>query len=260
MVAAEPVTSVDVTSADTLAELEETLKRPGIELCFAELKDPVKDKLRRFGLFAAVRRGALLCDHRRGGGRLCEALRHRLGRAALTWLIVFVPIAIALEHYAPHFHLGIFIASGLAVLPLAGWMGRATEHLAERVGEGAGGLLNATFGNAAELIIALVSLRAGLYDVVKASIIGSIVGNVLLVLGGAMLAGGLRHKEQKFNAEGARAQATMQTLAAIALVTPAAYHGALGSQAQLGLGRLSVSISVDFAGGLRALSRLQPDH
>jgi Ca2+:H+ antiporter len=162
----------------------------------------------------------------------------------LNWLIIFVPIAIALEHYAPHFHLGIFIASGLAVLPLAGWMGRATEHLAERVGEGAGGLLNATFGNAAELIIALVSLRAGLYDVVEASIIGSIVGNVLLVLGGAMLAGGLRHKEQKFNAEGARAQATMLTLAAIALVTPAAYQGALGSQAQLGLGRLSVSIAV----------------
>jgi Ca2+:H+ antiporter len=123
-------------------------------------------------------------------------------------------------------------------------MGKATEHLAERVGEGAGGLLNATFGNAAELIIALVSLRAGLYDVVEASIIGSIVGNVLLVLGASMLAGGLGHKEQKFNAEGARAQATMLTLAAIALIVPAAYQGALGPQAQLGLGPLSVSIAV----------------
>jgi Ca2+:H+ antiporter len=112
------------------------------------------------------------------------------------------------------------------------------------VGEGAGGLLNATFGNAAELIIALVSLHAGLYDVVEASIIGSIVGNVLLVLGAAMLAGGLGHKEQKFNAEGARAQATMLTLAAIALIMPAAYQGVLGPQAQLGLGPLSVSIAV----------------
>lgn len=162
----------------------------------------------------------------------------------LNWLIIFVPVAVALEHYAPHFHLGIFIASGLAVLPLAGWMGKATEHLAERVGEGAGGLLNATFGNAAELIIALVSLRAGLYDVVEASIIGSIVGNVLLVLGASMLAGGLRHTEQKFNADGARAQATMLTLAAIALIAPAAYQGALGSQALVGLGPLSVSIAV----------------
>jgi Ca2+:H+ antiporter len=166
----------------------------------------------------------------------------------MNWLLIFVPIAVALEHYAPHFHLGIFIAAGLAILPLAGWMGKATEHLAERVGEGAGGLLNATFGNAAELIIALVSLRAGLYDVVEASIIGSIVGNVLLVLGAAMFAGGLHHKEQKFNAEGARAQATMMTLAAIALVAPAAYQAALGTQAKPGLGPLSISIAVILLG------------
>jgi Ca2+:H+ antiporter len=162
----------------------------------------------------------------------------------INWLLVFVPVTAALEHFAPRFHLGIFIAAGLAILPLAAWMGRSTEHLAARVGEGAGGLLNATFGNAAELIIALVALRAGLYDVVEASIIGSIVGNTLLVLGGAMLAGGLGHREQHFNAEGARAQSTMLTLAAIALVVPAAYQGALGAQAQQGLGRLSVSIAV----------------
>jgi Ca2+:H+ antiporter len=81
-------------------------------------------------------------------------------------------------------------------------MGRATEQLAERLGEGVGGLLNATFGNAAELIIALAALRAGLDDVVKASIAGSIVGNILLVLGAAMLAGGLRRSEQHFNAAG----------------------------------------------------------
>jgi len=166
----------------------------------------------------------------------------------MNWLLVFVPVAIALERFAPHSHLWIFIAAGLAILPLAAWMGHSTEHLATRVGEGAGGLLNATFGNAAELIIALVSLRAGLYDVVEASIIGSIVGNVLLVLGASMLAGGLRHSEQHFNAEGARAQATMLTLAAIALIVPAAYQGALGAQAQAGLGRLSVSIAVILLG------------
>jgi Ca2+:H+ antiporter len=122
-------------------------------------------------------------------------------------------------------------------------MGRATEQLAERMGEGVGGLLNATFGNAAELIIALAALRAGLHDVVKASIVGSIVGNILLVLGAAMLAGGLRRPEQHFNPAGARSQATMLTLAAIALVIPAAFQVAASATAEA-LGKLSVSISV----------------
>jgi Ca2+:H+ antiporter len=162
----------------------------------------------------------------------------------VNWLLLFVPIAIGLEHVAPEHYLLVFIASGLAILPLAAWMGRATEHLAERMGEGVGGLLNATFGNAAELIIALAALRAGLYDVVKASIIGSIVGNILLVLGAAMLAGGLHHREQRFNATGARAQATMLTLAAITLILPAAFQAALGASAAAGLVPLSVSISI----------------
>ena len=152
----------------------------------------------------------------------------------INWLLLFAPLAVGLEHLAPERHLLVFLASGLAILPLAAWMGRATEHLAERMGEGVGGLLNATFGNAAELIIALAALRAGLYDVVKASIIGSIVGNILLVLGAAMLAGGLRHREQHFNAAGARAQATMLTLAAITLILPAAFQVALGAGAAAG--------------------------
>jgi Ca2+:H+ antiporter len=162
----------------------------------------------------------------------------------MNWLLVFVPVAIGLEHLAPQQHLLIFAASGLAILPLAGWMGRATEQLAERMGEGVGGLLNATFGNAAELIIAIAALQAGLHDVVKASIAGSIVGNILLVLGASMVAGGLRHREQAYNPQGARAQATMLTLAAIALVAPAAYRVALGEGAGPGLVPLSVAISV----------------
>ncbi|MFZ2019400.1 MAG: calcium/proton exchanger [Methyloceanibacter sp.] len=161
----------------------------------------------------------------------------------MSWLLIFVPISIGLEFLAPERHLLIFVTSSLAILPLAGWMGRATEQLAERMGEGVGGLLNATFGNAAELIIALAALRAGLYDVVKASIAGSIVGNILLVLGAAMLAGGLRRSEQHFNATGARSQATMLLLAAIALIVPAAFQVASGATAE-GLGRLSISISV----------------
>jgi Ca2+:H+ antiporter len=162
----------------------------------------------------------------------------------LNWFLIFVPVAIALEHLAPAQHLLIFAAAGLAILPLAGWMGRATEHLAARMGEGVGGLLNATFGNAAELIIALAALRAGLYDVVKASLVGSIIGNILLVLGAAMLAGGLRHREQKFNADGARVQATMLTLAAIAFILPAAYQFGVGSGPKTGILSLSIAMSI----------------
>jgi len=162
----------------------------------------------------------------------------------MNWLLVFVPATIALEHFAPERHLAKFISAGLAILPLAMWMRRATEQLAERMGEGVGGLLNATFGNAAELIIALAALRQGLHDVVKASIAGSIVGNILLVLGAAMIAGGLRHREQIFNPHGARAQATMMTLAAITLILPAAYRAALGKEAVQGLVPLSVAISI----------------
>ena len=97
----------------------------------------------------------------------------------MNWLLLFVPAAIGLEGLAPDRHLLVFLTSSIAILPLAGRMGQATEHLAERMGEGVGGLLNATFGNAAELIIALVALRAGLHDVVKASIAGCIVGEYL---------------------------------------------------------------------------------
>ena len=167
----------------------------------------------------------------------------------MNWFFRFVPVAVGVlvavgvEILAPERYLLIFITSSIAILPLAWWMGTATEQLAERLGEGVGGLLNATFGNAAELIIALVALRSGLHDVVKASIAGSIIGNILLVLGAAMLCGGLRHPEQHFNAAGARSQATMLTLAAIALILPAAFQAAPGATAE-GLGRLSVSISV----------------
>jgi Ca2+:H+ antiporter len=165
----------------------------------------------------------------------------------MSWLLLFVPIAVALEWGAPERYLLLFAAAGLAILPLAGWMGRATEQLASRLGEGVGGLLNATFGNAAELIISLAALRAGLHEVVKASLAGSIIGNVLLVLGAAMLAGGMRHPEQHFNAPAARSQATMLSLAAISLILPAAYRSALGSEAP-GLGSLSIWISLVLLG------------
>ncbi len=172
----------------------------------------------------------------------------RFGRAvlrpSLAWLFPFVAVAAVLEHVAPDAATWIFASAALAILPLAGLMGRATERLAERTGEGIGGLLNATFGNAAELIIAAVALRRGLHDVVKASLTGSIIGNILLVLGASMLAGGVRHRTQRFNATAARSQATMLTLAAIALVLPAAFHYVAGPGAEPREHDLSVEIAV----------------
>ncbi len=132
----------------------------------------------------------------------------------LNLLLVFVPVAIVLEVMHASATL-IFVASCLAIIPLAGVMGKATEHLAERVGEGIGGLLNATFGNAAELIIAIMALRAGLYDVVKASITGSIIGNILLVFGFSALLGGVKYSTQIFNKTAASLGTTMLTLSVI---------------------------------------------
>ena len=149
----------------------------------------------------------------------------RLFKPSLSWLLVFVPVAVVLRLWP---QLGnetaLFVCSCLAVVPLAGWMGRATEELAERLGHGIGGLLNATFGNAAELIIALIALSKGLTGVVKASIAGSIIGNVLLVMGVSILGGGLRFQVQRFNQTAARASATTLSLAAVALTIPTVFH------------------------------------
>ena len=143
----------------------------------------------------------------------------------LNWLLLATPVAIVLEVM----HIGevwIFLASGIAVVPLAGLMGRATENLAETMGAGIGGLLNATFGNAAELIIALLILWRGpeMYPLVKATITGSIIGNVLLVLGASMLFGGLRFQRQEFNRVAAGMGATLLALATIGLLMPTIYY------------------------------------
>ena len=111
----------------------------------------------------------------------------------------------------------------LAILPLAGLMGEATEHLTHHTGPGVGGLLNASFGNAAELIIAFMALRAGETEIVKASITGSIIGNILVVLGLAMLLGGWRRKELAFSRMAAESGSSMMILAVVALVIPAIY-------------------------------------
>lgn len=164
---------------------------------------------------------------------------------SLDWLLAFLPVAVFLERARPEAHAWIFVTSALAIVPLAGWLGRATEHLASHTGEGVGGLLNATFGNAAEMIIAAAAIQRGLYDVVKASLTGSIIGNVLLVAGLAIFAGGLKHPAQRFQAVAARAQSTLLTLAGISLVVPAMFHylagGGVGQAAE---NDLSLEISL----------------
>ena len=168
----------------------------------------------------------------------------KLLKPSLDWLLICVPIAIAMKLLqAPPTWL--FIVACIAVIPLAGWMGKATEHLAEKVGEGIGGLLNATFGNAAELIIALIALQKGLYGVVKASITGSIIGNILLVLGLSFVMGGAKYPEQKFNKTAARSSVTTLILAAIALLLPTLFHRTAGdSWTPVLEQRLSLAIAV----------------
>ena len=138
-------------------------------------------------------------------------------------LVPFIPLAIVLElvHAGP---VVLFATSALGVIPTAALMGRATEELAARSGPGIGGLLNVTFGNAPELIIALFALNAGLQEVVKASIVGSIIGNVLLVLGASMYFGGLGRDRQRFNPTAASAQSSMLLLAIAAVVMPAVFE------------------------------------
>ena len=138
----------------------------------------------------------------------------------LYWLLLAVPVAI-LAHFLNWSEILVFAASAVGLIPLAGLIGQATEQLAEQVGPLVGGLLNATFGNAPELIIGIAALNSGLLDVVRASITGSIIGNTLLVLGTALLIGGWRNGRQYFDARNAGQYASMLALAVVGLVLPA---------------------------------------
>jgi Ca2+:H+ antiporter len=157
-------------------------------------------------------------------GAVAKARRFLLSGSGWPYLLVpFIPIAILLELNHAEAAI-IFGAAAAGVVPTAALMGRATEELAHRSGPGIGGLLNVTFGNAPELIIAFFALNAGLQEVVKASIIGSILGNILLVMGAAMLVGGLKRPFQTFNPTAAAVQSSMLLLAAVALVMPTIFQ------------------------------------
>ena len=145
------------------------------------------------------------------------------GHWTFDLLLVAVPIAVVVRYVFPHSPLWIFAASAAAIIPLAAALGKATEDLAEHVGERAGGLLNATFGNATELIIAVFALSAGHEEVVKASISGSIIGNSLLVLGASALVGGIGREKQTFSRHTVQVNATMLLMCVIALLVPAVY-------------------------------------
>ncbi|MDH4131342.1 MAG: calcium/proton exchanger [Gemmatimonadota bacterium] len=156
-------------------------------------------------------------------------------RPSMNWLLVFLPVAVVLDRAESPAAM-VFFAAGMAIIPLAALIVKSTEQIAERLGPAAGGLLNATFGNLPEMIIALVALKAGLVDMVRASLIGAILGNILFGQGMAFLLGGLRNHVQEYNPSGARTYASMLVLASITMAIPAAFHRFIGEDLS-GIGR-----------------------
>jgi Ca2+:H+ antiporter len=181
-------------------------------------------------------------------------------RSPLNWLLLFIPLTIAMEHLAHVSAPVLFFMAALAIIPIAAQIVQATEQISTRTGDAVGGLLNATFGNAPELIIALVALKAGYLDMVRASLVGAILANLLLALGVAFLTGGLRFHEQRFNPTAARAYSTMMFLAAVSMTVPSAFSRVLApnsvirAEAQLNFG---IAILLLVAYGLYILFSLK---
>jgi Ca2+:H+ antiporter len=165
-----------------------------------------------------------------------------LKKNPLSVLLIAIPLALAAK-LGQWGEIWVFAFSALGVVPLAGFIGSATEALAEYTGPKIGGLLNATLGNAAELIITLVAIQAGLLDLVKASITGSILGNLLLVLGMAMVFGGVKNGEQKFDRRQASNHSVMLTLSILALVIPSLFSHSIGADGDVKVEALSLGIA-----------------
>ena len=143
-------------------------------------------------------------------------------KPSINWLFLFVPVTVAVEHLGTAPAPALFFCAALSIIPIAGLIVRSTEQIAMRTGDTIGGLLNATFGNAPELIISIVALRAGLFDMVRAALIGAILANLLLGLGLAFLLGGLKYHEEEYNAGATRVYSSMMLLAVISLAAPSA--------------------------------------
>ena len=167
-------------------------------------------------------------------------LRHK----PVLWLLVLAPAVIAAEHAAPEAHTLLFVLSVAAIVPLAALLSYATESVAARTGDTIGGLLNASLGNLTELVIALTALHMGMFELVKASIAGAIVANLLFMLGLSFLAGGLRYHVQEYNAATARLQIAMVLLATVTLLVPSALAGREEVQGSTLLADLTVGLSL----------------
>ena len=181
-------------------------------------------------------------------------------KPSIFWLFVFIPISVILEHVGELPPPVIFFSAALAIVPIAALIVQSTEQLSTRTGDAVGGLLNATFGNAPELIIATVALRAGLLDMVRASLIGAILANLLLSLGLSFFLGGLRYRDQKYNPLAARTYSSMMLIAVISLVVPSAFSRILtpeGTIRQEQLLNIGIAVVLLLAYGLYLLFSLK---
>lgn len=176
---------------------------------------------------------------------LLKELRHN----PMLWLLALVPVALVAAQLVPTAHTLLFVLSVLAIVPLAALLSHATEAVAEKTGDAAGGLLNATLGNLTELVIAAAALRAGEYALVKGSIAGAIVANTLFMLGTSFLLGGLKHHVQEYNRATARLHAALLLLATIALVSPSAIAKADLAPGAALTQKLSVALAVLLVAG-----------
>jgi Ca2+:H+ antiporter len=171
---------------------------------------------------------------------LLAEIRHN----PMLWLLAFVPVVFVASRLAPEADTLLFALSVLAIVPLAALLSHATESVAAKTGDAAGGLLNATLGNLTELVIAIAALRAGQYTLVKASIAGAIVANTLFMLGASFLLGGLKHHVQEYNRAGARLQAGLLFLATVALLVPSAVAVSDSRDLTAFMHQLSVGLAV----------------
>jgi Ca2+:H+ antiporter len=171
-----------------------------------------------------------------------QPLRKEIRHTPLLWMLVFVPAVLVAEKAAPHSHTWLFVLAVLAIVPLAALLSHATEAVAAKTGDAVGGLLNATLGNLTELIIAISALRAGQYMLVKASIAGAIVTNVLFMLGACLLIGGLGYHVQEFNRSGGRLYSGLLLMATVALLAPSAVADL--AQGEAIMQKLSVGLAI----------------
>jgi Ca2+:H+ antiporter len=184
-------------------------------------------------------------------------------KPSMNWLLAFIPVTLFLEHTMPDSPVLIFFCAALSIVPVAGLIVRSTEQVALRTGDAIGGLLNATFGNAPELIICFVALRSGFPDMVRASLVGAILANLLLGLGLTFLLGGLRYHIQEYDRRAAGMQASMMMLAVISMMVPGSYHilmteETLHYERYLNIG-VAIILLVSYALSLLFMIKTHPD-